>query len=353
MTSVIIPAKIKDDYEIVGILSKRPYSTTYKAVGKKDGKIYAIKIFNLEKIRELLESAQVKKEPVPVLEAMLENNRTIMKLLKVKPCENVKKVYDVGDWENPYVVMEYLDYNLNEYVEKKGVTPRDAIKIVLDVAKGLKFVFDNTTCYCHGDISPDNIFISVQKGEIVAKLGDFDGARFPGGTVSPELFNLVYRPHEQEPDKQGRYDVYSLGIILAELIVGKDGARRIRDRGGEAIGEFPWVSEELKKVIKGAAALLADKRFTLEEFINALETLSQPLPWDRLEKEVKDVAFLYKNVLEKLRYHLDSNKFFKIKYDIDPKFDELAALWGKKLEESIPRIEELISYLKKELSSLL
>ena len=346
MSSVAVPSSIRGRYEILGKISEGAYSVTY--LGKKDGKNYAIKVFSLENIRTL-----IKKDEwvIPTLSAMLEINRRIMGLLNRKPCANIRLIYDVGDVENPYVVMEYLDYNLKEYVERRGVSPRTAVKIILDVARGLKFVFDNTSCYCHGDISPDNIFISEEKGGIVAKLGDFDGARFRDLSVTPALFKLKYRPPQPEPDE--KWDVYSLGLILAELVVGESGANRIRNAGSEAVDEFPGVSEGLKKALKGSTEFSMEKRFTLDEFINALEASLQPLPWEQLEKEVKDVAISYKMLLERLRIRFDSNVFNRIKYDIDPKFDELATLWEKRREESIPRMKSLVSQLRKELSSLL
>ena len=269
--------------------------------------------------------------------------------------ENIKEVYEVGTLEDPYVVSEYLDYNLKQYMAR-GMSPQDAIKIVLDVARGLRFVFTNTTCICHGDISPDNIFISKKGDEIVAKLGDFDGARFPEVSVPVSLFKLDYRPPEKDPDREGKYDVYSLGVILAEMILGEHGAKTIKNEGGEAVDKFP-ISNELKNLIRRSAAFYPEKRFTLNEFIdtlkNALEikaTTPPPPPPQGLEKEVRDVASLYLKFLEDIRRSPDSNKFNRIKKDIDPRFDELVKLWKEKREESIPRIRELISYLRRELS---
>jgi serine/threonine protein kinase len=349
MTSITIPPYIRDNYEILRELGKGIFGVSYRALSKKDGKIYTIKIFSLERIRAIfIEEEKV----IPTLEEMLENNRRIMNLLEKKSCENLRKIYKVGNYENPYVVTEHLDYNLKEYVERRGMSPQLAVKIILDVARGLKFVFDNTSCYCHGDISPGNIFIEEKKGEVIAKLGDFDGARFPEISVPVPLLNLDYRPPEPEPDREGRYDVYSLGVILTELILGKSAAKRIRTAGGEAVNEFQLVPEGLKTIIRGSTELSAEKRYTLNEFIKMLESFLQPLHWDDLKREARNVALLYKEVLETLRRNPSPILVDKIKRQINPKFRELAALWRGKRIESAPEIKQLISYLKEELSSL-
>ncbi|MEM2294565.1 MAG: protein kinase [Nitrososphaerota archaeon] len=367
-----LPPSIRDNYEIIRKLGEGLSGITYEVISKKDNQKYVIKIYDIKKIQSLGKILYDGRElePIPILRTMLHNNEIIRKLLREKTCENIKKIYDVGDINKPYVITEYLEYNLRDYVRERGISHLDAIKIILDVVRGLKFVFNNTELYCHGDVSPDNIFITERKGEIIAKIGDFEGARYPTVSAIAPLFKPEYKPRERIPDRLGKYDVYALGVIIAELILKEEEAMRIKEEGGEAINEFV-IPQAFKNLIRKSAAIQRDERFTLDEFLDAIRSIYESILKEKEEKkmerekaeerkkdiskiieETKNVTSLYLNILEGLRRNFDLNKFKKIKEEVDPKFDELIRLGKKGMEESPAKVEELISYLKNKLDKL-
>ncbi|MDY6794833.1 MAG: PASTA domain-containing protein [Actinomycetota bacterium] len=132
---------------------------------------------------------------------------------------NHPNIIDVFDWGNEYglyyMVMEYVDgSNLKELLAVEGkALPGRAAEIAMDVCSALDFAHRHNLV--HGDIKPSNILIS-KTGQV--KVTDFGIARAgSGGTaaqyISPE--------QAQGLAVDGRTDIYSLGIVLYEMLIGR------------------------------------------------------------------------------------------------------------------------------------
>lgn len=146
---------------------------------------------------------------------------------------NVVTVYEMGidRTDNTYVVMEYVDgTNLRDLLAQVGNLPTErAVAIALDIAKGLEAVHEADIV--HRDLKPANIMISRRGG---AKVGDFGIAQV--GTESQRTqVNIGHpgTPLYMSPEQasgfgyiDGRSDLYSLGLILYEMLVGEPYARR-------------------------------------------------------------------------------------------------------------------------------
>ena len=123
-----------------------------------------------------------------------------------------------------YEKSDYLDENkLSSELNRKTFTQFDAIKIVLDIANGLKVAHENTIY--HRAVSPENIYLLTDN----AALSGFGRSWFSKhidlnytmGAISPDMAN-PYQPVELfNDDVSSATDVYSLGVIFYQLIVGK------------------------------------------------------------------------------------------------------------------------------------
>jgi serine/threonine protein kinase len=340
---------------------------TFKAEGIEDKKLYVIKIFDINKIRNSIKEDKARKlgmskEKIAsqILKAMLENNKRIKEILEERKGErgwdNIKYIVEVGDENAPYVVTEYIRYNLKEYMNIKGrIDPHQALRIVLDIATALKFVHESTKdsehpIIAHTDVCPENIYIDVdERDEIKAvKLGDFDGAWAPGMSVEPAMFHLDYKPPEAESEPEAKpsekFDVYSLGVILAELIGGENAKTELKK--GIVIDEL----REYEELLKKSVAFYKD-RMTIDEFIEKVESISPVTVI--IKKSIKELCEEWLNTLEYYKKHYKERPIpasqENMLRSISLKFDELMNLWRRK---SFQRLKPLINEIREDLGSL-
>lgn len=138
---------------------------------------------------------------------------------------NIVTVYDVAEQSGRYyLAMEFLDgQTLRKTLEDQGNLSTDyAIEVTIEIAKALTFAHAHGVV--HRDVKPENIQI-LENGAI--KLTDFGIARLtfePNITMDGQVFGTPsYMSPEQinGRDIDARSDIFSLGIILYEMIAGK------------------------------------------------------------------------------------------------------------------------------------
>jgi serine/threonine protein kinase len=147
---------------------------------------------------------------------------------------NIVRVFDFDVQEDAghgpvyYMVMELLEGDslrsrLNDHNRRRGRLPLgEAVRVLLDVSEGLGYAHGESVI--HRDVKPANILLS---GQGRAVLTDFGIAQIIGGTrhtVSGALMGtLSYMAPEQglEGHCDARSDIYSLGIVLYEMLTGE------------------------------------------------------------------------------------------------------------------------------------
>jgi len=139
---------------------------------------------------------------------------------------NIVTVYDVGrDHGTIYIAMEYLQGEaFNEVIRSGRLNVEKIIDITLQVADALGYAHNKGIV--HRDIKPSNIILTDEGG---VKLTDFGIARSEDSTAAQQtqtgviLGTPFYMSPEQVMGKRvdGRSDLFSLGVILYELIVGR------------------------------------------------------------------------------------------------------------------------------------
>ncbi len=149
---------------------------------------------------------------------------------------NTAKVFLYGQLEDEacYIVMEYLEgRNLGQIVRQEGpMKPERAIAVLIQACGALEEAHQKGII--HRDLKPENIFLCSQGGlEDFAKVLDFGLAKVteremqPGSLILTQEGMVFGTPEFMSPEQaQGktldpRSDVYSLAVILYELLTGK------------------------------------------------------------------------------------------------------------------------------------
>ncbi len=149
---------------------------------------------------------------------------------------NTVKVFLYGDLDDGslYIVMEYLDgKNLNQVVRKEGPLPIErAIPVLIQVCGALQEA--HLQGIIHRDLKPENIFLSNNGGlKDYPKVLDFGLAKVteremrPGSIMLTQEGMVFGTPEFMSPEQaQGkpldaRSDIYSLAVILYEVLTGK------------------------------------------------------------------------------------------------------------------------------------
>ncbi len=203
------------DLEILELLGAGGMGAVYKARQPQLGRTVALKIL----------SQELSQDPAFV-ERFNREGRTLAKLSH----PNIVAVFDFGT-AGPYcyLLMEHVDgVNLRQAMRTGGFKPAEALALVQDVCAALQFAHEEGIL--HRDIKPENILID-SKGR--AKIADFGIAKMLGeGAMSDVTLTLqgsiLGSPHYMAPeqierpgDVDQRADIYSLGVVLYEMLTGE------------------------------------------------------------------------------------------------------------------------------------
>jgi WD40 repeat protein/serine/threonine protein kinase len=148
--------------------------------------------------------------------------------------ENIAKVLDAGatDSGRPYFVMELVHgVPITEFCDKNRLPTCDRLKLFVEVCRAVQHA--HTKGIIHRDIKPTNVLVTLHEGVPVPKVIDFGVAKATGQqltdkTLFTQFAQLVGTPLYMSPeqaemtgiDVDTRSDVYSLGVLLYELLTG-------------------------------------------------------------------------------------------------------------------------------------
>jgi len=138
---------------------------------------------------------------------------------------NIVNIYDVGSHENThYIVMEYVKgKTLKEILQRDiRLDYNRALDITIQIAKALECAHRNNVI--HRDVKPHNILVS-DNGDI--KVTDFGIAKASSSVTITNTSKVMGSAHYFSPEQAKgsfvdfRTDIYSLGIVLYEMVTGK------------------------------------------------------------------------------------------------------------------------------------
>jgi non-specific serine/threonine protein kinase/serine/threonine-protein kinase len=207
-------------YEILDLLGEGGMGVVYRAQQKHPvRRRVAIKV-----IKPGMDTKQVV--------ARFESER---QALAVMDHPGIATVYDGGVTEagRPYFAMELVKgVPITEYADTHRLTTAERIQLIIDACSAVQHAHQKGVI--HRDIKPSNILVTLQDGRPITKIIDFGIAKAigPGSltarTMVTQLGQMIGTPRYMSPeqaemtglDVDTRTDVYSLGMILYELLVG-------------------------------------------------------------------------------------------------------------------------------------
>lgn len=220
MNSDYLVGRVIDNrYEILEIIGTGGMATVYKAKCRVLNRFVAIKVL---KDAVKYDSAVVKKFNT--------ESRAAAKLSH----PNIVQIYDVGEsGEFDYIVMEYVDgVTLKEYINKKcRLGWEEACDFAVQIGRALDCAHANHVV--HRDIKPHNVLMT-KDGTL--KVADFGIAQAVSTETTVAGSGGMGSVHYISPEQaRGGYtdersDVYSLGVVLYEMLTGKlpfDGANPV------------------------------------------------------------------------------------------------------------------------------
>jgi len=223
---------------------------------------------------------------------------------------NIAKVFDAGATETgrPYFVMELVrGATVTEYCDKNKLNTRQRLELFIQVCNAVQHAHQKGII--HRDIKPSNVMVTLHDGKPVPKVIDFGIAkatnyRLTEKTVFTRYSQIIGTPAYMSPeqaemnglDVDTRTDIYSLGVLLYELLTGSTPfAARTLLKSGFA---------EMQRMIRESEPLKPSTRIrTLGTTLTDVAISRQASP-ELLRKLIKgDLDWIVMKTLEKDRAH--------------------------------------------------
>lgn len=252
-------------YKIESMLSRGGMSFLYLGLHPETSKLVAVKILSPSFATDETATERFLKEA---------------HIISLSNHPNIVKLYGEGKWEQGlYIAMEWIrGISLRQFITQQSLSLRRALDIILQVAYALHHLHSHGII--HRDLKPENILITEEGG---VKVIDFGISQINNdkGAASKIRQGIMGTPNYMSPEQKedaskARFasDIYSLGIISYELILGKLSFGQLQ------LGLMP---KGLKKIIEKALAPSLDDRYkNITDFIN---DISQYLTSGDIERE--------------------------------------------------------------------
>lgn len=246
-------------YEVLSQLSEGGMSTVYLGIQKNLKRKTAIKIL------EPALSKRKKIEDLFIQEAQIAANLQH---------SNIIQIFDAGKIHNYYyTIMEYLEESLKDRMQQSPegkMPPQTALKIIRKIMSALDFA--HWQGVFHRDIKPNNIMFRRDSTPVLIDFGIslLFAAREESDSSTEEEKKIMGTIHYMSPEQclnkkdiDGRSDIYSMGVLLYEMLTGKkpyEGDSELNIAVKHAKDPVPRLPGELNKYQPLIDGMMAKKR---------------------------------------------------------------------------------------------
>jgi eukaryotic-like serine/threonine-protein kinase len=186
---------------------------------------------------------------------------------------NIAKVLDAGTTEvgRPFFVMELVrGIRITDYCDQANLTTKERLDLFIKVCQAIQHAHQKGII--HRDIKPSNILVTLHDGVPVPKVIDFGIAKATEGrltdaTVYTQLHQFIGTPAYMSPEQaemsgldiDTRSDIYSLGVLLYELLAGSTpfDAKELMASGIDAMRKTIREKEPVRPSTKLSQTLVA------------------------------------------------------------------------------------------------
>ena len=221
---------------------------------------------------------------------------------------NIARIFDAGATSKgrPYFVMEYIDgVPITQYCDGKRMTIGQRLEVFLSVCRAVEHAHQKAVI--HRDLKPSNVLVTEQEGRPLAKVIDFGIAKATDqwaveNTMITQFGEMVGTPEYASPEQAAvmtadvdeSSDVYSLGVLLYELLVGSVpfDAARMRQAG---------LAEMLRIIREEEASPLSRKLSAMGAAVTGIAADRQTDPASLRRLVIGDLNWITMKALEKVR----------------------------------------------------
>jgi len=250
-------------FEILECLGRGGMGVVYKARQKSLNRIVALKLLAPERVRD-----------AKFAERFTEEARALATLNH----PHIVTVYDFGEAGGfYYLLMEYVDgVNLRQAMKAGRFTPEQALGIVPPVCEALQYAHEHGIV--HRDIKPENLLVD-REGRV--KIADFGIAKMlhaagsDSGVEETQAGTPEYMAPEQKEHRRTdhRADIYSLGVVLYEMLTGELPAEKLQPPSSRLGGLR--IDVRLDEIVLRALEKTPELRYqTATDFRTQVETVA-------------------------------------------------------------------------------